>query len=82
MNKAPRRPPIIPSTIEHGMSNMRLISSLEIAVNFREEPSATERGAPVSRACKIESVNTAIDVEKNTRHNIENVQKVLGLDIS
>lgn len=44
--------------------------------------SARLSGLPVASEFRIDRVKQAIDVQPNTRHNMLNVQKVFGFEIS
>ena len=82
MNSAPSKPVTTPNTIAAGKSNIEFSLAELIVVNLTAPESDSCNGEPVKSELKIDSVNVAIDVAVNTRHNILNVQKVFGFEIS
>jgi hypothetical protein len=81
INKAPRQPQIAPKIIAAGKSCNVLVTVSKLP-NLSAPESEILSGLPFDKLYRIEKVNVPNEVEKNTRQSIENVQKVLGLEIS
>ena len=82
MKKAPNRPQKTPIMMAAGRSSIEFSSSDETEPNLTAPESDKLSGLPFESAYRIETTKVEIEVEANTRHNILNVQKVLGFEIS
>ena len=82
MNRAPIKPQIIPIISAAGKSSIVFSPSAVTEPNLIAPESDKLKGVPSESDWRSDSTKVEIDVQANTRHNILNVQKVLGFEIS